>query len=286
MAKKKKKTTKKQAAKSVKKKPVTKKKTTDKKKAVTKKKPVSKKKTSVKKKKTIKKKPVAKKKAVKKKVGKKKTASKIAGAKKKKTAKKKAAVAKKKTIKKKAAKKETAAKKKAVPKKKVVAKKKIPVKKPPKLFKKVAPIKSITTKPKEPRRAATRMVESKISLMVVDPYRLFVFWDINENDIDRLVNNGEGYSMVLRVFFYEGNDRTGYFDVQTTKLSDQKYLDVIPDRGYMVEFGIIKGIRYFPVVSSRIKYTPSFKIAREDLTAEEYEMMIKQMPSPDDRISS
>ena len=279
------------AKKTAKKKKTTKKAKKATKKSITKKKAVPKKKTVARKKKTTKKKTATKKKvAVKKKVSKKKTAAKKKKAVKKTVSKKKKAAKKKVTEKKSAPKKKTATKKKAAPKKKVAARKKAVTKKKrstkAKAVKKVAPAKADYAAREKPGKPALKPTESRISLMVVDPYRLFVFWDINESDIDRLVNNGEGYSMVLRVFFYEGNERTGYFDVQTTKLSDQKYLDVIPDRGYLIEFGVTKGVRYFPLVSSRTKYTPSFKIASDDLSAKEYELMIKQVPSPDDRISS
>ena len=122
--------------------------------------------------------------------------------------------------------------------------------------------------------------------MVVDPYKLFVFWDIDEDELKNLVNNGEGYMTLLRVYIYEGDTQSGFFDIRTDELSDEIYLDVIPDRGFRIHFGVIKGSTFHSIVSSRTKFTPAFGIDDEDMTPEIYEMLIEQIPIHDERISS
>ncbi|UCG78724.1 MAG: DUF4912 domain-containing protein, partial [Nitrospirota bacterium] len=125
-----------------------------------------------------------------------------------------------------------------------------------------------------------------ITLMVVDPYRLFVFWDADRKDVDNVVHNGEGYRTVIRVYIFEGDNEAGYFDIRADHLSDEIYLDVIPDRGYMVEFGVIKGEQFTSLASSRRKFTPVFGIDNEDLSYEAFEMMIKHLPNGENRLSS
>lgn len=250
-------------------------------------------KTAVKKK-TVAKKKTASKTAVKKKTGAKKTApgTKKAAVKKKTVTKKKSAVKKKTVARKKAPiTKKTAAKKKTVTKK-TAAKKKPVVKKKTVSAKKTVVAKQL----KETQRTMPDIrketvytpgaVESKVTLMVVDPYKLFMFWDIDENELNSIVSNGEGYITVLRVYIYEGDTQSGFFDIKTEQLSDEIYLDVIPNRGYNVHFGVMKGSTFISLASSRTKFTPAFGIEDEDMTPEIYEMLIEQIPSWEERISS
>ncbi|GBD98357.1 hypothetical protein BMS3Abin07_00369 [bacterium BMS3Abin07] len=265
----KKKTPTKTAAKKTIKKAVKKKilKKTVKKKTVKKKTAVKKKKTTAKKKTAAKKKTVVSKKTVKKKVSPRgKTVSK-----KKKAGTKKKAAAKKATARKKTSQKKTTA----------TAEKTVNISKEKNELKvRESYLKTGKTVPKE------GIAESRITLMAIDPYKIFMYWDINEKDIDRIAHNGEGYITILRVYFFQDNLKLGYFDIEVSELSDNRYLDVIPDRGYRIDFGVIKGGKYFPLVSSRIKHTPSFKLDMTEFSHEEYELFIKQMPSGKERISS
>lgn len=127
---------------------------------------------------------------------------------------------------------------------------------------------------------------SRVTLMVVDPYKLFAFWEVNAQEVERIIRDGEGFATILRTYFFREGEPTGFFDVPVTELSSKKYIEVIPDRGYQVEFGILKGERFFPLAKSRVKHTPTFSIAKGELTPEESEIFLPQMPHPKTRISS
>lgn len=127
---------------------------------------------------------------------------------------------------------------------------------------------------------------SRLTLMVVDPYKLFAFWEVNAQEVERIIRDGQGFATILRTYFFREGEPTGFFDVPVTELSGKKYIEVIPDRGYQVEFGILKGERYFPLAKSRIKHTPTFRIAKGELTPEEAEIFLPQMPHPKTRVSS
>jgi hypothetical protein len=126
------------------------------------------------------------------------------------------------------------------------------------------------------RQEGTAPPSSKVTLMVIDPYRLFVYWDIAEYHVDEIVRDGEGYYTLVRVSFFKDKEQTGFFDVIVDELSDKKYIEVVPDRGYQVEFGVIKGEKYFPIARSRMKYTPTFKIAEGEVSPREGEVTSRE----------
>ncbi|MGW8272247.1 MAG: hypothetical protein ACWGN7_02530, partial [Thermodesulfovibrionales bacterium] len=98
--------------------------------------------------------------------------------------------------------------------------------------------------------------------------------------------DGQAFSVVLRVHFYGEGEQTGFFDILINEFSGKKYLEIIPDRGYQVEFGISKGVHFHPLAKSGIKYTPAFRIEKEPLSPEESEIFLPQTPHPKGRLSS
>lgn len=128
--------------------------------------------------------------------------------------------------------------------------------------------------------------QNKVSLMVVDPYKLFVFWEINERELNAIVQDGKPFSFLLRVYFFRESEQTGFFDINVSEPFGKKYIEVIPERGYQVELILSKGNSVISLARSKIKFTPAFRIDREFSSPEEAELYLSQIPPSGNRISS
>lgn len=127
---------------------------------------------------------------------------------------------------------------------------------------------------------------TRVSLMVVDPYKLFAFWEVSEKDLDNIVKDGEGFSFLLRVYFFREGEQTGFFDVKIAEPYGKKYIEVIPERGYQVELLLVKSSATYSLSLSPVKYTPAYRIDREFSSPEESEIYESQIPRKGGRISS
>jgi hypothetical protein len=81
--------------------------------------------------------------------------------------------------------------------------------------------------------------ENSITLMTVDPYRLFVFWEVREETLG--VFGGE---INIRVYDVTGidfdrMDANGCFDVKAEGRIGKCYVSVRPEREYIADVGIV-----------------------------------------------
>ncbi|MBI5187629.1 MAG: DUF4912 domain-containing protein [Nitrospirae bacterium] len=211
---------------------------------------------------------------------------------KKKVVKKKPKTVKKTTVKKKEAKKVTAKKKEKKPTKKAVKKetKKVKVeKKPKKIVKKVVAkpekelplkaakkvkIRKITEKPKYPsmpwEALPTEYGEDSITLMTVDPKKLFAYWEVGEDTIARY-----GGILNIRVYDVTGIDFDGmnansYFDIPVNEGIGSWYIDVSPETEFIADIGVInpQGI-FITIARSNKVSTPRVEITEEGVLPQE-----------------
>lgn len=112
--------------------------------------------------------------------------------------------------------------------------------------------------------------ETLVALMVVGPYKLYVYWEINIKDILSLKNllgkNTSISKYILRVYdisgiTFNGNNAHYHFDIQIDKDTENWYIDLwSPGNSYCVELGIKANNRnFFPLVRSDSVITPRVK---------------------------
>jgi len=108
--------------------------------------------------------------------------------------------------------------------------------------------------------------ETRVDLMVVDPYKLHVYRVININDFPdlkrQLPDKTRNNKYILRVYevsniIFNGNNAHYYFDIDVDEERGNCYIDLWSAGGtYCVEVGIrVKGNRFLPLVLSNIVST-------------------------------
>jgi hypothetical protein len=97
--------------------------------------------------------------------------------------------------------------------------------------------------------------ENGITLMPVDPHKLFVFWEMRQDTLERY--EGEP---TIRVYDVDGivlNDTgNAWFDIGVSERIGSRYIDVCPDREFIADFGIIYEGIFIAVARSRKVSTP------------------------------
>jgi len=219
------------------------------------------------------------KKTVKKTVSKKTTAKKT-------TAKKEVKKTEKKAVKKPAAKKTVATKKIITSKKKAeeAAKKEpkkiaLPAKKitgvPQRTLKKIekSPVPAVIITAK--KTLSMEYGENRVTLMIVDPWKLFAYWEITEHTAAK--TRGE---LALRVYdvtgiYFDGANANIVFDIPAKGRIGDSYIGVAPGKSFIVDLGVIsKGKDFVMIARSNQVTTPGMKVAKEEgaLPEEIYEV--------------
>jgi len=93
------------------------------------------------------------------------------------------------------------------------------------------------------RELPDRYGEHQIYLMVRDPYWLFTYWEIPEkvrqNALDSLGGDEKLTKPVLRVYDVTDNRKGVSFDVIINGMASDWYIEVKPNRSYVVEVGLL-----------------------------------------------
>jgi len=163
------------------------------------------------------------------------------------------------------------------PEKKVRAKK-IAIK-PEVKVKKVAPPRKVV--PRKPKEVLPPVAEEKypplpveilpeeygensITLMTVDPKGLFTYWEVREDTVAQYEGN-----LAIRVYDVTGVDFDGtnahsFSDIPVTQRIGSWYIDVSPEREYIVDIGMIDPLGKFVMVARSNKVsTPMEGVAEE-----------------------
>ncbi len=85
--------------------------------------------------------------------------------------------------------------------------------------------------------------DNLIYLLVRDPRWLYAYWEIQRDHQNRVLGslggNWDGVRSILRV--YDGGDKSGskFFDINLQGLASDWYIEVWPNRSYVVEIGLL-----------------------------------------------
>jgi hypothetical protein len=107
--------------------------------------------------------------------------------------------------------------------------------------------------------------ENAITLMTVNPFRLFVFWEVRENTLKMFKGD-----LMIRTYDVTGLDinaeeAKSFFDVGLTDRIGSLYLDVNPDRQYIADIGILYEGIFVSIARSNSVETPRATQAAEEV---------------------
>ena len=105
--------------------------------------------------------------------------------------------------------------------------------------------------------------ENAITLMPVNPFRLFVFWEVRENTLKMFKGD-----LMIRTYDVTGIDidkaeAKSFFDVGLTDRIGSRYLDVDPGRQYIADIGTLYEGIFASVARSNAVETPRAMQAEE-----------------------
>ncbi|MDP3049376.1 MAG: DUF4912 domain-containing protein [Thermodesulfovibrionales bacterium] len=117
--------------------------------------------------------------------------------------------------------------------------------------------------------------EDRITLMTVDPWKLFAYWEIKENTLSKIKG-----MLVLRVYditgvYFDGKNANVVFDVPVHGRIGDSYIGVGPDKVFIVDIGAVsKAGDFVAIARSNQASTPALKVAKEEgaLPQEIYEV--------------
>lgn len=117
--------------------------------------------------------------------------------------------------------------------------------------------------------------EDRITLMTVDPWKLFAYWEIKKNTLSKIKG-----TLVLRVYditgiYFDGKNANVVFDVPVHGRIGDSYIGVGPDKVFIVDIGAVsKAGDFVAIARSNQASTPALKVAKEEgaLPQEIYEV--------------
>ncbi len=117
--------------------------------------------------------------------------------------------------------------------------------------------------------------EDRITLMTVDPWKLFAYWEVKENTLSKIKG-----TLVLRVYditgiYFDGKNANLVFDVPVHGRIGDSYIGVGPDKVFIVDIGAVsKAGEFVAIARSNQAATPALKVAKEEgaLPQEIYEV--------------
>ncbi len=125
--------------------------------------------------------------------------------------------------------------------------------------------------------------DTKIVLMVRDPYWLYSYWNVSQETKDHLSNNfgkWENIPLMLRVYDttdvnFDGSNSNYYFDIYLNHQTNNWYIHVGgPNRDFCVDLGFIQANgNFYTIVRSNIVTTPRDNVS--DVVDEEW-MVIEE----------
>jgi hypothetical protein len=107
--------------------------------------------------------------------------------------------------------------------------------------------------------------ENSVTLMTVDPYRLFAFWEVREETLE--IFRGEVDIRVYDVtdIDFDRMDANSCFDVRADARIGKCYISVNPEREYTADIGIIFDGIYIAIARSAKVSTPRATVSEEGI---------------------
>ena len=103
--------------------------------------------------------------------------------------------------------------------------------------------------------------ENDITLMIVDPYKLFAFWEVREDTLK--IFKGD---LQIRLYDITGvdfskNDANSYLDLPVTERMGRTYIDAVPEKEFIADIGIVYEGIFITIARSNIVSTPRASVS-------------------------
>jgi len=107
--------------------------------------------------------------------------------------------------------------------------------------------------------------ENSVTLMTVDPYRLFAFWEVREETLE--IFRGEVDIRVYDVtdIDFDMMDANSYLDIKVDARIGKCYISVNPEREYLADAGIIFDGIFIAIARSARVSTPRATVSEEGI---------------------
>jgi len=103
--------------------------------------------------------------------------------------------------------------------------------------------------------------ENDITLMIVDPYKLFAFWEVREDTLK--IFKGD---LQIRLYDITGvdfgkRDANSYLDLPVTERIGRTYIDAVPEKEFIADVGIVYEGIFITIARSNIVSTPRASVS-------------------------
>jgi len=106
--------------------------------------------------------------------------------------------------------------------------------------------------------------EDSIALMIVDPRKLFIYWEITEGAFKKYAGNINIRLYDVTGVAFDGMNAKSYLDIAVNNRIGSQYIDVDPEKAFIADIGIIDHAAVFITVARSNKTsTPLAEIAEE-----------------------
>jgi hypothetical protein len=106
--------------------------------------------------------------------------------------------------------------------------------------------------------------EDSIALMIVDPRKLFIYWEVKEDTCRKFIGNLNVRLYNFTSISFEGMNSSSYFDIVTNDRIGSLYIDVSPEREFIADIGFIDPAGFFITVARSNKVsTPRAEAVEE-----------------------
>jgi hypothetical protein len=113
--------------------------------------------------------------------------------------------------------------------------------------------------------------ENGITLMTVDPNKLFTFWEVREDTLAIYTGN-----LTVRLYDvtgvdFDGTNANSYYDITVNERIGSSYIDVSPEKEFIADIGIINFLgTFFTIIRSNRVSTPRATIAEEGILPQKF----------------
>lgn len=109
--------------------------------------------------------------------------------------------------------------------------------------------------------------ENYITAITIDPYQIFVFWEVREDSLKIFKGN-----LGIRVYDvtdidFETTEANSYFDIQVSERIGSTYINVSPSKDFIADIGVFYEGIFLTFARSKRVSTPRFGILIEGLLA-------------------
>lgn len=106
--------------------------------------------------------------------------------------------------------------------------------------------------------------EDSIALMIVDPRKLFIYWEITEGTFKKYAGNINIRLYDVTDVDFDGMNAKSYLDIAVNNRIGSQYIDVDPEKAFIADIGIMDHAAVFITVARSNKTsTPLAEIAEE-----------------------